>query len=177
MSYGIRIRHNKARYGLFPVPLPHKPFPSDVKRPVCGACQRATGREIRHACKTVHLVLDDEGCAIVAREIWDDFRKCVNHAGFLPANLVLEPPGQVVTPPTQKIKLDGVQFGLVQSEKRKQHSTGSGRMTRTDDEAPDILSIDDYLDKSERLGIPADRALNRLLAAAVRDMTNGGMDG
>lgn len=163
--YGIRIRHHTARSGLFPVPLPHKPFPFDVQQPVCGACQEATGRNIRHACKTVHLKLDAEGCAIVARPIWDDFCRVVNRAGFVPANLVLEPPSQSFTPPTEKVELDGIQFGVTQS--KRQVSVSSGKMVRPE-VVPDVMDLESYVDKCARMGIGRERALNALLVAALK---------
>ena len=154
MSYGIRIRHHTARSGLFPVPLPHKPL-LDQTQPVCGFCQRATGQNIRHLAKTVHLVLDAEGCAIVAREIWDDFCKVTNRAGFVPANVVVDPPTQFATPATAKLRLDGIEFGSIK--------TG----TFNDVEGPDVMDLDGYVDKCARLGIGQERALNMLLAAAI----------
>lgn len=171
MSSGIRIRHNKAKSGLFIVPLPHKPFPTGP-RPMCGACQRA-GQVLQHPCKTIHLMLDDAGAVIVSKEIWEDMRRVANHAGFVPANTVIEPPGQTFTPATTRLIIDAVQFGDVPQNGRKQHSTGSGRMTRTDNAVPHLMDVDTYIDKAAQAGIGTDDATNLLLKAKLAEIDGG----
>ncbi len=122
----------------------------------------------------MHVVLDDTGSVIVSPEIWADFRKCVNHAGFLTANVVIKPPNQTFTPATIKLHIDAVAFGEVPQNTRRQYSTGSGRMTRTDDTALHIMDRDTYLDKAAAAGIGPERATNLLLAAKLTELNNGG---
>ena len=119
-------------------------------------------------------MLDDTGAVIVSQEIWADFQKCVNHAGFVLANVVLEPPSQTLTPATVKLHIDAIAFGEVPAETRKQYSTGSGRMARTEDTPTHIMDRDTYLDKAARLGIGPERATNLLLAAKLTELNNGG---
>lgn len=154
---------------MLPVPLLHRPRLNAARYPDCGACLRASGKRIKHLTKTYHLNLDDTGAVIVSTTIWGQLQRTANHGGFIFDSIVDNPPMQYARPPHVKVKVHGVDLAGVVKPKRRQHSTGSGRMTRTDDTPGEYqVTLDRYLDEAGKIGLSNDAALNLLMAAFVR---------
>ena len=105
---------------------------------------------------------------IVSAEIWADLQRTANNGGFTLANPVVEPPTQIMKPPTVKQPVDGIELGAGLTDvKRAQVFTAAGT-TRTD-YAPKVrtVGIDEYLDVTGAKGISPERALNTLLASIL----------
>lgn len=174
MAHGIRIRHNARRNCMLPVPLLHRPLLNAPAYPDCGACLRASGKQIKHLTKTYHLTLDETGSVIVSETIWRELQRTAKNGGFTFESIVKDPPMQYAKPPHVKLKVHGVDLTGIAKPKRKQHSTGSGRMTRTDDAPKDHqVSLDRYLDEAEKVGIDNDAAINLLMVAFLRGQLVG----
>lgn len=165
---GVRIRHHTRRNQTLPVPLLHKPFP--VPQPVYNDCPEC---KVWHPCKTLHLRLDDTGAVIVSHEIWADLQKTVNNGGFRVANLVTKPPTQTVTPPTIKVKLEGVDLAgtIAHTGPRRETFTTAGKRSTTRDAQPAVrtVTVDEYLDTAGTHGVGEVPALNLLLAKVLRE--------
>jgi hypothetical protein len=80
------VRHESLRGCVVLIPDPRRPF--RVRQPICGACG------VEHSCKTYHLALDGEGCAIVSETIWQRIQG-LEH-GLTLENEVRRPPRQVL---------------------------------------------------------------------------------
>lgn len=97
-TVGLRIRHKTLKGILLVVrdqsrPLlttDGKPLPSNFILDDCITCGTP------HDVKTYHLPLDSEGTTIVSREIFEKLRGLEDHAGFELANVVDDPPDQVL---------------------------------------------------------------------------------
>ena len=95
---GIRIRHKTLKGILLVVrdqsrPLlttDGKPLPPNFHLDNCTTCG------VPHDVKTYHLQLDSEGTIIVGRPIFEKLQGLADHAGFELANVVDDPPDQVL---------------------------------------------------------------------------------
>src|SRR5262245_44734620 len=84
---GVRIVHPTLRNCVVLVPFLHRPLKAPTDCQGCGT---------KHLVKTYHLALDDQGAAIVSREIVAQFAK-VGMGEFTVANEVESPPAQTVS--------------------------------------------------------------------------------
>lgn len=106
-AMGIRIRH-KTLQGIMlvvrdqsrPLTLPGgKPLPPNFPLDRCSTCG------VPHDVKTYHLPLDSEGTVIVSKTIYENLQKLADHAGFDFANVVDDPPDQVLRIPLVQQKV------------------------------------------------------------------------
>lgn len=162
MPEGIRIRHHTRRNQMLPVPLVYEPWPWN--RRTCDLCHTI------HPCKVLHLDLDAEGAVMVTAPLWRKIQKVPQSGGFQLANPVLHPPKQDMRPQTQKVKLEGIDIGgglQERAEGRMVFYPGQTRAaTRPWEYQPDkrTVTLDEYVDISNRLGFKTSTALNVLMA-------------
>jgi len=108
----IRIRHKTLRGIMMIVRDRARPL-SNVGmglRPVCKVC----GSEHTH--KTYHFQLDDEGCVLVSTGIYDNLCHMYDKAGFDIADVIHDPPAQLITPTTMEMDTKAFSPGQVKKE-------------------------------------------------------------
>lgn len=155
MAEGVRIRHTDPRRAgsVHVVPLLHKPFPPQPPLPVCGACARGAGQQLRHPVKTLHLALDSQGCIIVSREILADLRRVPDMAGYRVDATIAKPPDVQVAPERINMRIDGFSFGKIE------------------------VTAGEYVDQRLKAGVDVDTAVNEmasmLLAQLLGQATKG----
>lgn len=86
----IRIRHKFLKGIMMILRDRSRPLSNVSKRPVCKICT------IPHEYKTYHLKLDDEGCILVSTGIYDHIARMVDKGGFEIANVIHNPPTQII---------------------------------------------------------------------------------
>ena len=104
---GIRIRHKTLKGILLVVRDQSRPLLTTDKKPLppnfpldpCSTCG------VPHYVKTYHLPLDSEGTIIVGRPIWEKLMGLADHAGFDLANVVNNPPDQILKVPLVEQKM------------------------------------------------------------------------
>ncbi len=104
---GIRIRHKTLKSILLVVRDQSRPLLTTDKKPLppnfpldpCSTCG------VPHYVKTYHLPLDSEGTVIVSRTIYERLQRLADHAGFDFANVVNNPPDQILNIPIVEQKV------------------------------------------------------------------------
>lgn len=81
---GVRLHHRTLRNTIVVLPVPHRPYKVPFMCPTCGQT---------HKVKTYHINLDNEGDAIVSREIVDRLKE-IGLPDFEVLNVVRNPPRQ-----------------------------------------------------------------------------------
>lgn len=106
----IRIRHKTFRGVMMILRDISRPLSNPKLRPVCNVCT------VPHTYKTYHLKLDDEGCILISTGVWDHIDKMFDKGGFKIANIIHNPPTQVLKPATVNIEATARSLGNVIEE-------------------------------------------------------------
>lgn len=106
----IRIRHSTFKGVMMILRDLARPLSKSNLRPVCDVCT------VVHTFKTYHLLLDDEGCILVSTGVWDHIEKMFDKGGFEIANIIHNPPTQILKPRTVKIEARAIAPGQVVKE-------------------------------------------------------------
>ncbi len=104
---GIRIRHKTLKGIMLVVRDQSRPLLTTDKKPLplnfpldpCSTCG------VPHSVKTYHLQLDSEGTIIVSRTVYEKLQGLADHAGFEFANVVDNPPDQILKVPLVEQKV------------------------------------------------------------------------
>lgn len=87
----IRLRHKTLRGVMLVVNDRARPLSNGGRgRELCKVCK------VMHTHKTYHLKLDDEGCVLVSTGIYDNIARMYDKAGFDIADVIHDPPSQVI---------------------------------------------------------------------------------
>jgi len=106
----IRIRHKSLRNVLMILRDKSRPLANVHLRPICEVCT------VPHSYKTYHLKLDDEGCILVSTGVYDRIAAMYDKGGFEIANVIHDPPAQMLLPDTVELLARAHSPGRVEKE-------------------------------------------------------------
>lgn len=104
----IRIRHKTLRNVMMILRDRSRPLSNVHLRPTCEVCT------VPHEFKTYHLRLDDEGCILVSTGVYDHIAAMFDKGGFEIANVIHDPPAQIIIPEMVNVPMKAYDPGQVE---------------------------------------------------------------